>query len=145
MVKDAAVAIRERVVRLVHHQQIVVVRRERRQPLFAGERLHAAHGDRVERVRGVLSGLFHRAAQPARAVELVRGLLNQLVAVRENQRLPPGRGLVGGEVGEDDGFAGAGGQHQQQPAEVAPVFLARRERGLLIGAKFHDRASRVEG
>ena len=69
-------------------------------------------------------------------MQLVGGLFQQLAAVGQDQHPVPGAHLVFGNGGKHNGFAGAGGQHQQraQPP-LFPLCMDLFLRPLLVGAE----------
>ena len=69
-------------------------------------------------------------------MQLVGGLFQQFAAVGQDQHPVPGAHLVFGHGSKHNGFAGAGGQHQQraQPP-LFPLCMDLFFRPLLIGAE----------
>jgi hypothetical protein len=108
------------------------IRHQTRQARATAERLHTGHHDRgVVRILLPLhhADLFLWGHQP----ELVHGLLDEFVAVRQNQGAAD---ALLHQQGNNNGFAGAGGQHQHGTAHPPQ---GGRDHGLdrlvLVGAR----------
>jgi hypothetical protein len=70
-----------------------------------------------------LLGLFHRASHAGRGHEFVGGLLQEFAPVGHDQYAAPGFDDVAGDVGEYDGLAGAGGEHEEGLVDGAPLLV----------------------
>ena len=100
------------VVGLINDEQLEEIGRHPIQP--AGQGLDAGDLDRGRKVHRAVGG--DDAMAQADRIKGPAGLIEQLHPVDKNANaVPIGSGLLG-DVGEDDGFAAAGGQNKQDGA-----------------------------
>ena len=101
--------------------------------------LHAAHHHPEPAVQAGGFCLFHGADKAGGTLELVCCLFQQLAPVGQDKYPVPSTHLIGGNGGEHDGLAGAGGQHQQRAqTALLPLGVDAVPGGLLIGAQGLD-------
>ena len=121
---------------LVDDDGAEIILREAFQPGGALQGLHAAHHHPEPAVQAGGFGLFHGADKAGGTLQLVGSLFQQLAPVRQNEHPVAGTHLIGSHRRKHNGFAGAGGQHQQraQPP-LFPLCMDLFFRPLLIGAQ----------
>ena len=147
VVQDAAVTVGAGVVGLVDDDGAEIILREAFQPGGALQGLHAAHHHPEPAVQAGGFGLFHGADKAGGTLQLVGSLFQQLAPVRQNEHPVAGTHLIGSHRRKHNGFAGAGGQHQQGAGVAGvPLGVDAVTGLLLVGSQFlpHQNAPCVQ-
>ena len=138
MLQDAHIGIGEHMVRFVHDDVGIIIRRKAVQPRCSAQRLHGAdgHGHVAEQRGG--RGFFQNGIDAGYNLQLVRRLRQQLFPVGEDQHARVVFDAVADHAGKHDCFARARRQHQKRFPVLPPSLMDRRNRIPLIRSQFHQ-------
>ena len=143
MIQNAAVAVGETVVCLVHDDVLEVVVREPGESLFLCQGLHRADRHREERAEGRGLRLFKHRVKPGRLTQFVRRLVEQFAPVRHDEDAVSFLYLVFCDRRENDGLAAACRQDEERLA--IPLVPRGKDRlfrfGLIRSQLKHTRSS----
>ena len=127
---------------LVYYDSIEVIRQEPREPALPHEGLHAPDGYPPERAEGGFLGFLDGAVEIAGFMYLVRRLLQELPAVRQNEHALAALHAVLGYLRENYRLAAAGGEHEQGALyALLPLFQHGGFRFVLVGSERYRRGS----